>query len=129
MRSFTEIYRDAEIARRRTDEGESGFSLIELIVVVVILGILVAIAIPVFIGLQQQAGRNAALAAAANGATQVASQIAAGTDPVAPEDNDEFTYAIVGAVATVDQVCVSATSASFTALAGPGCTNPGIVGE
>ena len=62
--------------RLRREAGEGGFSLIELIVVVAILGVLVAIAIPVFGNIQGTARVNAVKAVAANGATQAAAQLA-----------------------------------------------------
>ncbi len=116
--------------RRKEETGESGFSLIELIVVVVILGILAAIAVPVFTGLQAEAEKNAVATIAANGATQVASDIAQGksaTDIAAGLKNlekgaDKVTVT-VGTKVSIDEFCVTAkkTGTDIVQTSGPGC--------
>ena len=57
----------AKIKARR--ENEEGFTLIELMVVVLIIAILIAIAIPTFLGARQRAQDRAAQSSARNGLT------------------------------------------------------------
>ena len=55
--------------RARRDDGERGFTLIELMVVVLIIAILIAIAIPTFLGARQRAQNRAAQSSLRNGLT------------------------------------------------------------
>lgn len=115
--------------RRKEETGESGFSLIELIVVVVILGILAAIAVPVFTGLQAEAEKNAVATIAANGATQVASDIAQGKSAADIKGGltqlaktAEGVTITVSDNVTIDGFCVTATKGTDnTQTSGPGC--------
>ncbi len=129
MRAIT---RQVVRMRLRRDNGERGFSLIELIVVVAILGVLVAIALPVFGNMQGAARLNATKTVAASGATQATALLAQASPATLIKSGDaNITVGwgkIVGtagtAPTTIETVCVWAAYTGDTAakaFSGPGC--------
>lgn len=116
-----------EVLRNRKD-GDKGFSLVELAVVIVIIGILVAIAVPIFANMQTAAKKADTQAAAANGSAIVASNIASGAT-TAEDVADGLDALKVDPVTTIgvsgtqiDAYCVTAESAAGIAKKGAGAT-------
>jgi len=82
-----------KLMERRRNENEKGFTLIELMVVVLIIAILIAIAIPTFLGARQRANNRAAQSSLRNALTAAKTIFT---------DNNDYSTATAGAVSAVE---------------------------
>ncbi|MGN0065575.1 MAG: type II secretion system protein [Nocardioides sp.] len=127
------LERLAKARAAREENRESGFSMIELIVVIAIIGILIAVAIPVYGNIQQTAKDNQLKNAAATESARFAASIAtAGATPAIATATDDITFVLVApasaAAADLTNYCVRAEPVASGALkdgvpaeSGPGC--------
>lgn len=72
--------------RKSMEEKDKGFTLIELLVVMIIIGILAAIAIPVFLNQRKKANDTAATSDVSTLGKEVATYYVDATDPLAASD-------------------------------------------
>lgn len=109
---LTAISRSLEKKRERLENNEKGFTLIELLVVVIIIGILAAIAIPVFLGQQESARLSAVESALTNAKTEIIADLVKSPTGVI----DAATAGATAAKYSTDGVKITVKTASATAF-------------
>jgi type IV pilus assembly protein PilA len=91
--------------RKSMDEKEEGFTLIELLVVIIIIGILAAIAIPLFLNQRKKAEDSAAKADVSTLGKEIATWFVDNTaTPVINAANSQYFLAAASSTAAADKV-------------------------
>jgi len=112
MLSLTKAF---EARNERIRNNEKGFTLIELLVVVIIIGILAAIAIPVFLGQQDKAKDGAAKSDLANAKIAYVSNLVdapTGSAGITGFVKSSNVTAVTNPTASGATFCIQATSSS-----------------